>query len=567
MNYPDAPNIDARMPDYTKIMRPRAQRIVQIISGLFYLWLIIEVIGSIRIFPPDFYLRIDPAIAVNASIVTRTIPRRLIAGILLLLVPLMFGRVFCGWVCPMGIAIDMVDWIAGRYRRKTNGVNPGFRDYKKWRWFKYGLLFFFVGSSLAGISTYFYASPISLLNRFFVSVIYPFILTATSVLFEIVRPLAKILGFEHLYYLTVKERVFNTNFFVFLLVGSIFSLSLLSRRFWCRYACPSGAILGLLSGRPLVRRTVSKRKCTECGACQKQCPMGAIENDPTRTRHEECLSCLKCSSICPVNAVTFSFKPSKTQIPVTVRKERRKMVLSGVGGVISAVLFYTSPSHVRNYTKKGANKDIHLIRPPGSIPETDFLRRCSRCYECIIACPTNTLQPIWLEAGLEAIWTPKVTTSFAPCDKDCALCGQVCPTGAIRPVALKDKIFCKIGTARIYKNRCLAWEYDRKCLVCDEVCPYDAVNFIAVKYRKNRVPVVDANRCSGCGYCETHCPASGKKAIIVEASGEIRIARGSYKEEAVKRNLKIRLRNMETIPDFNRRREEEKMPPGFDFSK
>jgi len=128
---------------------------------------------------------------------------------------------------------------------------------------------------------------------------------------------------------------------------------------------------------------------------------------------------------------------------------------------------------------------------------------------------------------------------------------------------LSEKIFCKIGTTRIYKNRCLAWNQDRKCLVCDEVCPYNAVTFIAVKEKKNRVPVVEPDKCSGCGYCETHCPVNGEKAIVVEIFGEVRLSKGSYQREPKNRNLRLKLRK---APADNERAEEE-IPPGFDFSK
>ncbi len=540
-----------------KFPAPRAQRIVQAISAVCYLLLLLSVLNIGTVFYPDFYLRIDPIIAAGTSIATRSIPPRLIIGLALILLPFFLGRVFCGWICPMGIAIDTVDWITKKHFKgnRINGFdNPGT---KKWRWVKYAFLLFCTGSAIVGINLYFYLAPISLINRFFVSVLYPITSLITNTLLELIRPLASLLNIQSLYYLSVKQHVFATNFFVAFFVSGIFTLALISPRFWCRYLCPSGAVLALFSSAPVIRRTVYHEKCTRCGICQKRCPMKAIAEDPATTLHEECLSCLKCSKICPEHAIRFAFTPSKPRITPIFKQERRNFFGWGVGGILSGLLFYTNPSRGTSKDVNGKGGLSHPVRPPGSIPEGDFLKKCARCYECIFACPTNTLQPIWFEAGLEAIWTPKVTSSFAPCDKDCAACGQACPTGAIRPLSLADKIYCKIGTARIYKNRCLAWEHDRKCLVCDEVCPYDAVTFIAVGNRKNRVPRVDARKCSGCGYCESHCPVNGKKAIVVEVFGEVRLAHGSYRQAAKSRKLELKLGGTS---------KEGKLPPGFDFS-
>lgn len=550
-----------------QIARPRAQRIVQICSIILYLGLIVVAIKSRTAYVPDLYLRMDPVIALNSSVATRSVPPRLILGIILLALPLVLGRFYCGWLCPMGAAIDLADWLAGKRRRARNRSNKMLSGNQKWRCIKVGLLFFFLGSSFVGITTYFYASPISLLNRFCTTVLYPVLIFTVNSVLDIVRPLLDRLGYHSLYYMTMKERVFSTDIFVFVFVSGIFALSFLSKRFWCRYICPSGAILGLLSTRPLVRRKVSGERCTHCGLCRQSCPMGAIQEDPINTSYEECLLCLKCSGLCPVGAIDFDFKVAKPQIPVTLREERRKILFLTASGILAGALFYVSPSYPGNSGDSREQKNTALLRPPGSVPETDFLARCARCYECVLVCPTNTLQPAWFEGGLVALWTPKVTTSLAPCAKDCALCGHVCPTGAIRPIPLKDKVYCKIGTAHICRNRCLAWEHDRKCLVCDEVCPYDAVTFIAVENRRNRVPVVNANRCTGCGYCETHCPVSGKKAIVVETFGEVRISGGSFKDEAKKRNLKIRLKSPYKSPGIRSEDSNKELPPGFDFSR
>ena len=165
-----------------------------------------------------------------------------------------------------------------------------------------------------------------------------------------------------------------------------------------------------------------------------------------------------------------------------------------------------------------------LIRPPGALPEDEFLQTCIRCGECMKSCVTNTLQPCLWEAGLAGLWTPKLDLRFAACEQNCNVCGKVCPTQAIRSLSLEEKTHAKVGTAILRKEMCLVWAQDKLCLICDEICPYNAIVFRTIDgYRR---PVVIASRCNGCGFCEQSCPVEGESAIVVGAHGEIRLKEG-----------------------------------------
>ncbi|MBW1738674.1 MAG: 4Fe-4S dicluster domain-containing protein, partial [Deltaproteobacteria bacterium] len=147
---------------------------------------------------------------------------------------------------------------------------------------------------------------------------------------------------------------------------------------------------------------------------------------------------------------------------------------------------------------------------------------------------------IWFEAGISGLWTPKITARLAGCEQNCNVCRRLCPTGAIRPLDMEEKKHAKVGTARIIKTRCIVWEQDRTCLICDEICPYNAISNRFVAGHEVIVPVIDENRCNGCGYCENKCPVHGEAAVIVEPLGELRLATESYLEEARKRGLVYR---------------------------
>jgi formate hydrogenlyase subunit 6/NADH:ubiquinone oxidoreductase subunit I len=184
--------------------------------------------------------------------------------------------------------------------------------------------------------------------------------------------------------------------------------------------------------------------------------------------------------------------------------------------------------------------DKRAVRPPGSVAEALFLERCIKCDQCLRVCPTNVLQPALFETGLEGVWTPVLNNRMGYCELNCVLCGQVCPTGAIRRLSLEEKLGAgafaeqgpaRIGTAFYDYGRCLPWAMDAPCVVCEEVCPtspkaiftrpVEVVRRDGQKVTLRR-PAVDPERCIGCGICEHECPVKDEAAIRVTAIGESR---------------------------------------------
>jgi ferredoxin-type protein NapF len=209
-----------------------------------------------------------------------------------------------------------------------------------------------------------------------------------------------------------------------------------------------------------------------------------------------------------------------------------------------------------------------LIRPPGSVPEELFLDRCIRCGECMKACTTNTLQPSFLESGPEGLWSPKLVMRYAPCEQRCNVCGQVCPTDAIRALDLEERKHAKIGTAVLYRDRCLVWEQDKLCLICDEQCPYDAIEFRIID--GVRRPFVLEDRCNGCGVCENKCPVQGQAAIVVTPIAAMRLADGSYIDEAKRLRYEFNEARQESEQFFLEEQSSDttdpasdQLPPGF----
>jgi ferredoxin len=197
----------------------------------------------------------------------------------------------------------------------------------------------------------------------------------------------------------------------------------------------------------------------------------------------------------------------------------------------------------------GRDYDRRLLRPPGSVPEADFVNTCVSCGKCMKVCPTKGLQPCILEAGIEGMWTPRLVPRIGGCERECNMCGQLCPTSAIRKLHLEEKTYAKIGTAVINRSRCIAWAHNRVCLICDEVCPYNAVSALSRTVRGVTLlrPFVEERACMGCGLCESRCPTQGPAAIQVFSDGEERRRAGSYVTDE-KKKLRHREESPEDIP-------------------
>ncbi len=442
----------------------------------------------------------------------------------------------------MGTTLDLLQIPIGP-RRKPSAKNNTYEATERFRSWKYLTLAIVLTAALGGVSLLFIGSPLSLATRFYGLVVHPLLLLLGDAGLDLAASWLPPSLSSDLTYVQIGGRAFSTNVFVALLFVAIVALAYAQPRFWCRNLCPAGALMALFSRSPLLKRNVNE-SCSRCGQCIRKCPTAAISENPEKTVYSECIVCLECVKICPESAV-YLFPQARNERASSLPPDltRRGIVMAMGSGLLSAGLLRTSINQATPRGKERGLVDPELIRPPGALPEADFLSRCVRCGECMKACPTNTLQPVWLKAGLEGIFSPVIVPRLAACVVNCNVCGQVCPTGAIRDVPLIEKKHAKMGTAWIARQNCLVWEQDRKCLVCDEVCPYNAISFQPVPGLRNAAPVVRENKCSGCGWCENKCPVQGASAIRVNIIGEIRLASGSYIEKAREYGLSFKMKD------------------------
>jgi len=475
----------------------------------------------------NVFLRMDPLVAGAAVLAGRAIIDLLWPSLVVAALTVLIGRFFCGWVCPLGSTLDFVSATVFRGVRRKNSVPEG------WRRYKYYLLALLAVSSLFTLQLVFLFDPISIIIRSFTAAVYPaFNLAADTGLGGLYGTPVDFLSEPVYGFLREHALAFEQPHFVGAgLIGLVFvvilGLEYFQRRFWCRNLCPLGALFGLLGRFGLVRRRVSEPDCTSCSRCERGCRMGAIDDEFTGTRQTECIECMDCRAICPERAIIFSgsVKPKTLGTDMT----RRGFVYSvGLGAAAAPVLL--SEGHVKD-------PDPLLIRPPGALPEEQFLGRCTRCGECMRVCIANGLQPSVLEAGLAGLWSPILVSRIGYCEFNCTLCGQVCPTGAIKRLSLKEKHETKLGLAEFDKNHCLPYRGESECIVCEEHCP---TGDKAIKFheeltlmtdgtvKKLKKPYIVEKLCVGCGICENKCPLTDRPAVFVTSRGESRAGGGFF---------------------------------------
>ena len=454
--------------------------------------------------PVSLFLRIDPLVMTVVMGGMRVGVSILFLGFITLGVSLLMGRVFCGWVCPLGALFDFTSWIMSMMKLRHFGPSP--------RWFR--LKFYILGAILffAAIGTFsplIGLDPVVLLTRTAASVIQPFGRYTDLLTWRVgsnPKALGNFLNFSSL----------------ILFVGIMFYTTKVSR-VWCRTTCPLGAYLAMSSRYSVLRRQTSG--CIQCGICSSNCPTGAIDFKNAEVYNEsECVKCFVCSDVCPVDANFFAPRlpfSANNEYGEVAQLERRAFVTTGLAALVATPLLRLEGGDP-NSSKK-------LLRPPMSREESDFLSSCIRCGECMKACPTGTLKPSGIENGLRALWTPVMTPIAAPCKEGCNACSQACPTDAILKYKVEDKYKFKAGTAVFNSAQCISYTEGKFCSECVRVCPTNAIEFhkgwepnpenqhkwgVAARGSEEVAPQgltptrphhVKLEACVGCGACENSC--------------------------------------------------------------
>lgn len=438
-----------------------ARRISQIVFFSLFLWFcIVSTVGDkfhqIRGWSINLFLWLDPLTGFATIFTTHKLWAPLVLSLITIASTIILGRVFCGWICPFGSIHHFVGYLGQRSRKARSRIEKG--KYRKFQFVKYLILFFFIALTAAGFGA-------SLLQT---GLLAPIPLATRSVSITLLPVLDAPFGIS-----SITQRYYEGAFLIFTIFLIAVLLNLYIPRFFCRFLCPSGALLGLFSKFKIFDFLRNKQTCTSCGLCSGACTGGC---DPDKQlKSTECVMCFNCREICPEESITFTARALPEQDCPNPDISRRGFALSIFSGLLATKTISLAKT-------AGVNYDPMLIRPPGSMPEEEFQKRCLKCGQCIRVCPTNVLQPAGLDLGFVNLWTPILNNRIGSsgCQLNCVACGQVCPTAAIRPITLDEKLgknefeqngAIKIGTAFVDRNRCLPWAMSKPCIVCEENCP------------------------------------------------------------------------------------------------
>jgi polyferredoxin len=501
-----------------------ARRISQIAFLALFLFLLIQtgfhgsfVAGQsdTRIpYPVRWFLEIDPLIAVGNALSNHSLYRGLLWSLAILIPTFFLGRFFCGWICPLGTLNHGMGSLRSTTKLGVRGIDSN--RYKRWQTVKYYLLFGLLAAALAGSGIFGLFDPVSLLVRSLALAVWPWLSYAVN----------------HETLWSVHQPYFRQGVVVGLILATILALNLRVTRFWCRAVCPLGGLLGLLSRWSILRLEKRESRCGDCNRCLLHCQGGDDPIPGVPWRQAECHLCLNCVADCPDGGIAFRFFPAKAGIRRDADLQRRRTLTSLASGAALVPLFRSVPGFQ-------AEIDRFRIRPPGAVEETEFVGRCIRCAECMTVCPNHALHPSFVEAGVEGLWSPILVSRIGYCEPNCTLCGQACPTGALREFTPQEKGWIggsnpkpiRVGTAFFDRGRCLPWAMGTECIVCEEWCPTTPKAIYLrpadVADREGgthavRQPWMDPTLCVGCGACEHACPVKDGPAVYVTSAGESR---------------------------------------------
>jgi ferredoxin len=439
------------------------------------------------------------------------------AGFLIvLMLTLLFGRVYCSMLCPLGALQDVFSWFSKKF-----SIKKRFKYTLPRNLIRYGFLVLALVSLLFGsLVTLYLLDPYSNFGRIFSDLGRPVVISLNNIL---AGQFEKINWF-FLYKFDYKGFAWKEALFPLVMLAVLLWLSLWHGRLFCNTVCPVGTFLGLLSRVSLFRINMDKVSCTQCGKCSAVCKSSCINVKEMKVDISRCVDCYNCLKICPSISIGYRLAiadknagkadPSKREFLsksmafflAMAGIPGRRRIQTGIGDALIVV------------DKK------HPVSPPGSVSLAHFNKNCTACHLCVTTCPSQVLQPSFLEYGFTGMLQPHLDFSVGFCEYECTKCSEVCPTGAILPMTLEDKKLVQIGKVHFIMKNCVVYTDETSCGSCAEHCPTQAVRMVPYKDGLT-IPETHPDTCIGCGACEHVCPAKPNKAIYVDGNPVHQVAR------------------------------------------
>lgn len=439
-----------------------------------------------------------------------------IAGLVIL--TLLFGRVYCSVICPLGVMQDIISWFRGKLK-KRNKFRFTYSPAKNW--LRYGVLAIFIIALVLGVhSLVALVAPYSAYGRIAANLMAPIYQWGNNLMAAI----AERVGSYSFYEVDVWIKSLPTFIIAIVTFVAVFVLAWKHGRTWCNTICPVGTTLGFLSRFSLFAPVIDTDKCNNCGLCGKACKASCIDTKEHQIDYSRCVACMDCIDNCKHGAVHFALRPKNKAAKNTPADNshdngRRAFIATGAFVAGAAALKAQDMkvdgglTAISNATKPCRQTPIV---PAGSQSLKNFSSHCTACQLCVSVCPNQVLRP---STDLETLMQPEMSYERGYCRPECNKCSQVCPAGAIKPITVAEKSSIQIGHAVVNPELCVMITDGVKCFNCTDHCPTKAIRYVRTDPDdKNSpfIPTVLEEKCIGCGACENLCPARPLAAIHVE---------------------------------------------------
>lgn len=435
--------------------------------------------------------------------------------VLLVALTLLFGRVYCSVICPLGVFQDVVSWLNGRRKKKKYrfSYSPALS------WLRYGVLVLFVISLLTGVGTLFaLLAPYSAYGRIAQNLFAPLWQWGNNLLAYFAERANSYAFYEtEVWIRSLSTFAIATVTFIVLVI-----LAWRNGRTYCNTICPVGTVLGTIARYSLFRPVIDMEKCNGCTLCSRQCKAACIDAKAHRIDYSRCVACMDCLGSCHQGAISYRMR-TKTTRPATTETPAdpaRRSFLTGLGLLVGTAAVQAQTKTVDGglaaiLDKKIPNRATPIV-PPGAQSLRHLQQHCTGCQLCVAACPNGVLRP---SSGLTTLMQPEASYERGYCRPECTKCSEVCPAGAIQKIDLAEKSSIQVGHAVWIKENCVPLTDGVECGNCARHCPAGAITMVPSdpdNADSPKIPIVNEERCIGCGACENLCPKRPFSAIYVE---------------------------------------------------
>ena len=435
-------------------------------------------------------------------------------GVIVLLVALtlIFGRIYCSVICPLGVMQDLISWFGDKAKKNRFSYSPAKS------WLRYGVLALFVVALVAGFASIaLLIAPYSAYGRIAQNLLAPLWGWGNNLLAYFAER-----ADSYAFYSTeVWIRNFATLGVAVVTLVVLAVLAWRNGRTYCNTICPVGTVLGFLSRFSLLKPVIDTEKCINCNICSKNCKAACIDIPNHKIDYSRCVTCMNCIEKCPKKAISYAMRPAAQKAAPAEAKvdTARRNFLIGAGLVAAEAVRAQEMRGDGGYAvlvDKQARDRENPITPPGSKSLRNLTAHCTGCQLCVAACPTQILRP---SSDLKMFMQPTMSYENGYCRPECNKCSTVCPTGAIDLISVAEKSSVQIGHAVWVKKNCIVVSDDKDCGNCERHCPTKAITMVPLDPadpKSRKIPTVNESLCIGCGACEHLCPSRPFSAIYVK---------------------------------------------------